>query len=229
MSTETTTARKYKVDANGFLISPGDWDEEFATANARSAGIEGGLTDEHWTVIRFVRQAFETGGVVPLAYVTCMNVNMGLSDLKRLFPAGYHRGVCRLAGVAYGADDSQQPIERRPSVTDESAAAPPSKYYRTDMLGFLLDPADWDTEFAKATAAELGMKGGLTREHWRVIAYLRRMYERDGFLPTLYETCEDNDLEIDDLRRLFPDGYHRGAIRIAGLRFWKVAPRPAVR
>ena len=229
MSTKTKTAKKYQVDDNGFLTSPGDWDEGFAIANARSAGIEGGLTDEHWTVIRFIRQSFEKGGVVPLAYVTCMSLDMGLGDLKRLFPAGYHRGVCRLAGVAYGTDRSQERIERQPSTSAEAAEAAPTRHYRTDMLGFLIDPADWDREFAAATAAELGMKGGLTQEHWRIIDYLREVHERDGILPTLYETCDDNELELDDLRRLFPDGYHRGVVRIAGLRFWKVTPRPAVR
>jgi tRNA 2-thiouridine synthesizing protein E len=32
------------------------------------------------------------------------------------------------------------------------------------------------------------------------------------------ETCEANDLDIDELEQLFPDGYHRGAVKIAGLR-----------
>jgi tRNA 2-thiouridine synthesizing protein E len=230
MSSDTTTAKRYQVDSNGFLISPDDWNEEFALANAGLAGIEGGLTDEHWTVIRFIRQAFEEGGIVPLAYVTCMKLDMRLADLKRLFPAGYHRGVCRLAGVAYGTDESQERIEpQRAPLAEAAAVAAPPGHYRTDMLGFLLDPADWNKEFAVATAAELGMQGGLTPEHWQVISYLREVYERDGILPTLYETCDDNDLELDDLRRLFPDGYHRGAVRVAGLRFWKVTPRPAVR
>ena len=49
-------APRYAVDENGFLISPEDWNEDFAIANATSAGIKDGLTDEHWTVIRFIRQ-----------------------------------------------------------------------------------------------------------------------------------------------------------------------------
>ena len=32
------------------------------------------------------------------------------------------------------------------------------------------------------------------------------------------ETCEANDIDIDELEQLFPDGYHRGAVKIAGLR-----------
>jgi tRNA 2-thiouridine synthesizing protein E len=32
------------------------------------------------------------------------------------------------------------------------------------------------------------------------------------------ETCEANSIEIDEFATLFPDGYHRGAVKIAGLR-----------
>jgi tRNA 2-thiouridine synthesizing protein E len=164
--------------------------------------------------------------MVPLVYVTCMNFKMRLKDLKRLFPAGYHRGACRLAGVAYWTAQSQQWIEGEPPVAAArpADAAHPLSAYRTDTLGFLLDAADWDRNFAEAAAAELRIPGGLTEEHWRIIDYLRDAHTRTGVLPTLYSTCEDNDLELSDLQRLFPDGYHRGAVRLAGLRFWRASP-----
>ena len=220
--------QRYAVDENGFLISPEDWEEDFVIANAKSAGIKDGLTDEHWTVIRFIREAYEKHGMVPLVYVTCMNFKMRLKDLKRLFPAGYHRGACRLAGVAYWTAQSQQWIEGQPPVAAprHADASHPLSAYRTDTLGFLLDAADWDRGFAEATAAELKMPDGLTKEHWRIIDYLRDAHTRTGVLPTLYATCEDNDLELSDLQRLFPDGYHRGAVRLAGLRFWRDVAKP---
>ena len=40
-------------------------------------------------------------------------------------------------------------------------------------------------------------------------------------IPTIYETCESCDLDLDRFEALFPDGYHRGALKIAGLRFVK--------
>jgi len=219
-------ASKYQVDDDGFLISPDDWDEAFAIANAKSAGIKGGLTAEHWTVIRFIRDTFEERGMVPLVYVTCMNFKMRLKDLKRLFPAGYHRGACRLAGVAYWTAQSQQWVEGKPPTAAErpSDATHPLRHYLTDTLGFLLDPGEWDRAFAEATAAELKMPGGLTEDHWRIIEFLREAYARDGVVPTLYATCEQNGLELNDLQRLFPDGYHRGAVRLAGLHFWRSVP-----
>lgn len=222
----TTVPSTYQVDENGFLLSAADWDEHFAITNAPAVGIRGALTSEHWEVIRFIRKVHAETGMVPLVYVTCMNFKMRLKDLKRLFPTGYHRGACRLAGVGYWTPQAQQWIDVEPPAPSAPSAEPAAVRYRTDTLGFLLDPEDWDESFAAEVAAELGMKDGLGTEHWQVIDYLRDSYRRDGILPSLYETCEDNGLEIEDLRQLFPDGYHRGAVRIAGLRFWKARPRP---
>lgn len=39
-----------------------------------------------------------------------------------------------------------------------------------------------------------------------------------AIVPTVYETCETFGIEIEELEQLFPDGYHRGAVKIAGLR-----------
>jgi tRNA 2-thiouridine synthesizing protein E len=58
----------------------------------------------------------------------------------------------------------------------------------------------------------------LEDEHWKIIYYLRASNKKNKVVPTIYETCEANDIEIGDLERLFPDGYHRGAVKIAGLR-----------
>ena len=58
----------------------------------------------------------------------------------------------------------------------------------------------------------------LTNKHWGVIRFLRQSYMENGQVPTVFETCERCGLEIEDLERLFPDGYHRGAVKIAGLR-----------
>ena len=57
----------------------------------------------------------------------------------------------------------------------------------------------------------------LTDRHWQIIRYLRSRFERTGAVPTVYETCTANDIELDELERLFPDGYHRGAVKVAGL------------
>ncbi|HDS01083.1 MAG TPA: hypothetical protein ENO22_06335 [candidate division Zixibacteria bacterium] len=60
--------------------------------------------------------------------------------------------------------------------------------------------------------------GKLSERHWQIIHYLRDRFAKKNEIPTVYETCEDNKIDLDDLERLFPDGYHRGAVKISGLR-----------
>jgi tRNA 2-thiouridine synthesizing protein E len=62
------------------------------------------------------------------------------------------------------------------------------------------------------------MREGLTDKHWRIIRFLREHFRKNSVVPTLFETCEMNQIELDELETLFPDGYHRGAVKIAGLR-----------
>ena len=216
MKTFSYDGKEYEVDAQGFLVNPRDWDEDFAEGMASKCGIPGGLTDEHWTVIRFVRTMFDTVKSCPLVYVACKRNDIGLGDLERLFPTGYLRGTCKLAGVTYREgylahhwlEDNIVHYNREYD----------RKSYTTDSHGFLLDASDWDENFAIHKAYELKMPEYLTDEHWKVIRYLRQCFEKDGKVPTIYETCEATGNDLETLEQLFPDGYHRGAGIIAGLR-----------
>jgi tRNA 2-thiouridine synthesizing protein E len=49
------------TDAEGYLIQASDWSESFVRAEAAVEGLM--LNDEHWQVIRFLRQYFEAHGV----------------------------------------------------------------------------------------------------------------------------------------------------------------------
>jgi TusE/DsrC/DsvC family sulfur relay protein len=48
------------VDDEGFLTEYAEWDEELAEVLAGQIGID--LTDEHWKVIRFLREDYQTQG-----------------------------------------------------------------------------------------------------------------------------------------------------------------------
>ena len=91
------------------------------------------------------------------------------------------------------------------------------KTFTVDVRGFLVHPQEWDEEFAVHRAAELKM-APLNDRHWQVIWFLRRRFHDDGSIPTVYETCEQLGLGLGELEELFPDGYHGGAVKIAGLR-----------
>lgn len=208
--------KKYKVDKHGYLINPRQWDENFAEGMAPKVRIPDGLTPEHWTIIRFIRSTFEKINACPLVYVACKENGIGLGDLKELFPTGYHRGACKLAGISYRQAYFQKYWleENLPKIEADYKL----KIYRIDAQGFLVDPSEWDENFALNKAFELKMPELLTDLHWQVIAYLREKFQEFSEIPTIYETCEKNKLDLNSLNKLFPDGYHRGAVKLAGLR-----------
>jgi tRNA 2-thiouridine synthesizing protein E len=206
--------REYALDGEGFLLCPDEWSEEFADALAPELGIEGGLTERHWKTIYFIRDRTEERMVCPLVYETCREVDLEIRDLEDLFPTGYLRGACKLAGCTYR--ESFMRRSGRGYVPAEDMFCE-DKLYRLDVRGFLADSSEWDEKFATHKAFEMKMPG-LSEEHWRVLRFLRERFGKDGRVPTIHRTCEAMGLQIGDLELLFPDGYHRGAVKIAGLR-----------
>jgi tRNA 2-thiouridine synthesizing protein E len=201
--------KRYQVDATDFLVDPGEWDEDFASGMAPRVRIAGGLTQAHWRAIRHIRTRFAETGDCPRAFETCRAIGLTLEDLKQLFPTGYQRGACKLAGITY-RDGFAEAAARPPALPDGWAP-------KVDARGFLLDPAQWSEEYAVLMARRLGMARGLGPQHWHVIRFLRESFARDGEVPTVYATCEANGLSLDQLAHLFPTGYHRGAVLLAGL------------
>ena len=222
METLTFKGKAYITDADGFLADPNEWDEDFAIGLAPTLGIPQGLTEEHWEVIHFIRETCEREGKCPLVFQTCRANKLRLKDLQRLFPAGYLRGACKLAGITYMVWNITKDKEGWffPCQVPGHAAAPslPEKTYTIDARGFLVNPDNWDEQYTLLKAHEMGMPEGLTERHWQVIHFLRDSFKKMGVVPTVYETCDANNLEIDDLERLFPQGYQRGAVKMAGLR-----------
>ena len=208
--------KTYEVDALGYLLHFDDWDESFARGIAPSVSIHNGLTKEHWDIIYFIRDTIKLLGRCPLVYETYKMSGLPLREIRRLFPTGYLRGACKLAGVTYkeayigkaGSTDSKK----------DSSKLTSEKTYEVDKWGFLVDSSQWDELYASFKAQELGMETPLTNRHWDIIHYLRRSYANNGAIPTVYETCEAFQIELEELRRLFPTGYHRGAVKISGLR-----------
>jgi len=223
MNTFAFKNKTYNVDSNGYLIDYEQWDENFAEGMAPEVQIIKGLSEEHWKVIRFIRDSFKQTGEVPLVYKTCKSNGLFSKDLKRLFPTGYLRGACLLAGITYKerlvnyfGEEGSGP--RFVAASKEARPQLEETTYRVDVRGFLLDPTEWDQRFAIHKAHDMKIPGELIDKHWKIIHFLRDSFAKNGVVPTVYETCEANQIELDELERLFPDGYHRGAIKISGLR-----------
>jgi len=219
MGTFSCGDKTYEVDSMGFLVDFDQWDKDFAEGMAPQVGITGGLTKEHWDIINFIGDTFKGTGRHPLVYETCRMTRLRLSDLRRLFPTGYLRGACKLAGV--GSIPRHLGVEQHPIGMPETIPFMQAydKVYRVDVRGFLMDPEEWDEYFAIYKAYDMKVHGGkLSEKHWQIIKYLRDAYAKTKKVPTVYETCEVNNIDLEEFEKLFPDGYHRGALKIAGLR-----------
>ena len=102
MTTGSTEARR---DEEGYLVNPDDWTPELATELAREEALI--LTDEHWTVLTFVREYYVEHGITPdirhvakhLAELVNCDKKAGKARLFELFPYGYVRQTCKIAGM----------------------------------------------------------------------------------------------------------------------------------
>ncbi len=101
MNTETAIA----VDIEGYLVDPDDWDEQVADELARAEGLE--LTEEYWPILNFMRDYWRENGVAPdVRHVVGFLVDEHGYDKKsakqhlfRLFPYGYVKQACKIAGM----------------------------------------------------------------------------------------------------------------------------------
>jgi len=206
--------KTYTLDEYGFLDQPEQWDEEFARGMARLQGIYDGLTSEHWDFISYIRNKFLTEKALPLLVVACAENNLRLDKLKSLFPTGYFRGACRIAGVSYKflCDvNIWHTYETVPHLKSE---------YEITPQGFLADFKQWNERFAHLLSAHWELPRGLTPQHWEIIHFLRDYYQAAGNIPTVYEVCAAHNLDLAGFNGLFPEGYRRGACRVAGLPFF---------
>ncbi len=91
------------VDANGYLLDASAWRSEFAAENAARDGIA--LGEEHWQVIRFLRDYYAEFGVSPpmRVLVKAMAARTGNAPTSRrlyqLFPQGPAKQACKYAGL----------------------------------------------------------------------------------------------------------------------------------
>jgi TusE/DsrC/DsvC family sulfur relay protein len=90
------------IDDEGYLIDPLEWNDRLAEELSRQEGIE--LTTDHWTVIRFMRNYYAEHQVSPdVRHVTKHLAERISGDTRKLlfdlFPYGYVKQACRIAGM----------------------------------------------------------------------------------------------------------------------------------
>ena len=97
--------RAVLTDAEGYLVDPADWSEDFARAQAAAEGLR--LDDAHWEVIRYLRDHFaRTGAQASVRDMVRYFTRTwgpdagGSTALHRLFPrGGPQKQGNRLAGL----------------------------------------------------------------------------------------------------------------------------------
>lgn len=89
-------------DTEGYLIEPGDWNEEIARALAAEEGIR--LGNDHWDAIRFKREYHDEQQIAADARFSIKHVTErhGWDAQKKPFepfPFGYVKQACKIAGM----------------------------------------------------------------------------------------------------------------------------------
>ena len=98
MTPSTLTGGTVERDAEGFLLDPQQWTEEMAEEIAAQNGI-GELTDRHWIVIRFMRNAYLENGSAPSIRTLGKASGVPIKELYQLFPKGPAKLAAKIAGI----------------------------------------------------------------------------------------------------------------------------------
>lgn len=92
------------LDQEGYLTDPESWSEEIAKSLAQAEGIQ--LTEEHWRVLGYMRDYYREHGIAADArfVIKFLAEELGYgpkakSRLFELFPYGYVKQACRIAGM----------------------------------------------------------------------------------------------------------------------------------
>ena len=92
-------------DAEGYLISPNDWNEGIANELAIEEGIV--LNETYWLVLIFMREYYDENNIAPdirhlIHYLADKNQCAKKQAKKlifELFPYGYVKQACKIAGM----------------------------------------------------------------------------------------------------------------------------------
>jgi TusE/DsrC/DsvC family sulfur relay protein len=99
MATIDLNGTSVELNAEGFLVDPSVWNEDLALLLAKKEERLESLSDQHWAVIRFIRQHYLEHQSAPMVRAICKTVGVPLKTIYELFPSGPAKGACKLAGL----------------------------------------------------------------------------------------------------------------------------------
>jgi len=94
----------YEVDEEGYLSNIQEWEPGVAEVMSKEDNLT--LTDEHWDIIKFLREYYEEYQIAPAVRVLTKAVGKKMGKdkgnskyLYGLFPYGPAKQACRYAGL----------------------------------------------------------------------------------------------------------------------------------
>lgn len=98
MATQTIAGREVHVDDEGFMTNPEEWSEEIAEILAKQIAIDT-LTEDHWKVIRFLREDFEQEGETATLRRVSTVGGVATKQLYMLFPKKPAKKMAYVSGL----------------------------------------------------------------------------------------------------------------------------------
>lgn len=98
MTTATYAGVPVEVNDEGFFVDPNQWTRDIAVELAEADGLDE-LTDQHWTVLEFMRKEYFEKGTGPTVRVLGKTSGVSVKDLYLLFPKGPAKMAARIAGI----------------------------------------------------------------------------------------------------------------------------------
>ena len=91
-----------KIDEEGYLVDPHDWNEDLAKEFALKENIQ--LTEDHWDAIHYMRDYYTENQIAPDVRHVMKHLAKRLGPDSRnalfeLFPYGYVKQACKIAGM----------------------------------------------------------------------------------------------------------------------------------
>jgi tRNA 2-thiouridine synthesizing protein E len=98
MTTKEIAGQTVQVNEEGFMMDPGEWNQEIAVAIATDEGIAE-LTPNHWKVIDYCREVGLDSGSAPTLRNITKGAGVPTKQLFGLFPKGPAKKVAKISGL----------------------------------------------------------------------------------------------------------------------------------
>lgn len=96
MAQKTIAGQTIEVNDEGYMVDASQWTKEIAAEMAKEDGIE--LTDKHYEVLEFLRNANEKGETLTIRRVGKSGI-VDIKGLYQLFPGGPLKFSSKFAGI----------------------------------------------------------------------------------------------------------------------------------